>query len=71
MRPRAQACQARMVRQLRRGLHIRKVCHVLHPRQVRHVRGARRVCQVRQSTWQHTYENMLALQPSLAKASAE
>ena len=56
--PEAQACQARLVRQMRRGLHIRQVCHVLHPRQVRHVRGARRVCQVRQYTWQHACGNM-------------
>ena len=42
----AQACQARLVRQMGHVLHVRQVCRVLQPRQVCHVRGTRRVRQV-------------------------
>ena len=55
--PEAQACQAHLVRQMRRGIHMRQVCHVLHPRQVRHERGVRRAGQARHSTGQHTSDN--------------
>ena len=46
----AQACQARLARQMRHVLHVRQVYRMLQPRQACHVRGARSVCQVRPRT---------------------
>ena len=46
----AQACQARLVRQMRHVLHVRQVYRMLQPRQACHVRGTRSVCQVRPRT---------------------
>ena len=46
----AQACQARLARQMRHVLHVRQVYRMLQPRQACHVRGTRSVCQVRPCT---------------------
>ena len=46
----AQACQARLVRQMRHVLHVRQVYRMFQPRQACHVRGTRSVCQVRPRT---------------------